>query len=81
MENLYLVFCSQAIPNGPLELGIVKFFMSVDHKYTYEIYIEYVLMLTVVNVMEMCNSEIISHKFSLVQICSNGNCEHSCNSE
>jgi hypothetical protein len=55
-KNLYLVFCLLAVTNGPLELVGVKLFMPVDHKYTYEISIEYVFMLTVVNMMEMCNS-------------------------
>jgi hypothetical protein len=58
MENLSLVFCLLAITSGPFELGVVKLFMLVDHKYMYEIYIEYVFMLTVINMMEMRNSEI-----------------------
>lgn len=58
VENLYLVFCLVAVEVDYWNWALWNC-LSLDHKYTYQYCIEYVFMLTLVNMMEMSKSIVM----------------------
>jgi hypothetical protein len=51
----------------------VKFCMERDHYYAYKYYIEHFRLLAFTNMATVQNFEVISHKFNVLGICTNGN--------